>query len=65
MAEFEDKGEGEESEVHAKVSCENDCEAGFDVYLTAESMILVCKMCQTEYEISGRSGPPGTPHGVQ
>ena len=37
------------------VSCENDCEEGFDVYMTPEAIVLVCRSCQTEYEISGKS----------
>ncbi len=44
----------EETVEQVKISCENDCEDGFDVYMTEQSLILICKGCQTEYEISGK-----------
>ncbi|MBI4870219.1 MAG: hypothetical protein HY814_01480 [Candidatus Riflebacteria bacterium] len=45
--------ENEAPKEQVKVSCENDCDEGFDVYMTQESLILVCRACETEYEISG------------
>lgn len=52
MAESDE--DSEETQEQVKVSCENDCEEGFDVYMTHESLILICRGCHTEYEISGK-----------
>jgi len=46
-----------EAPDQVKIACEHDCETGFDVYLTKESMIVICRGCSTEYEISSRDGP--------
>jgi hypothetical protein len=45
--------ENEAPVEQVKVTCENDCDEGFEVYMTKTSLILVCRVCETEYEVSG------------
>jgi len=37
-----------------QVCCENECEDGFEVYLTKHSVVMVCKGCETEYEVTSQ-----------